>query len=754
MEDSDWTDLPSVSCVDSTVDHEDIFFGSSMQVNCLLEKGNVQALDKDNGQLHVEQDTADNKNEVKKGSNKEPLNPKQEKDSCPICLSSFEDRSFLDQCFHSFCFCCILQWCEVVQTCPLCKSEFGSVIHSVKSMQDYEQHIIEKKSDTAKAPSQTHIEVSYDQHGFDERGNRFRYRTTRQVHERENNTSHQWHSEDRATTSNSEGWGDEARSRRRSRHRQKQRNERIEGIEKRRQVYGFKLRAISTLGSGKQRRRNTTSKFYKSNPACTHRLIPWLLRDLRVLLGNSDEEINFLMEFILSLIARIDMDSEQFLEELRPFLLDTTEHFVHELLSFAKAPFDLNAYDECVVYPWPEDGNNVENSQNTASIVEKRTDRPVHVGRTPLGNRTSLSRCEWSDTPDVLHQGHEEVETHCRVQNNEILEPSGAAHLNTAERSETNYLNARTSDTTRVSEEDSRIATRKKSSSEQSGRCDSVIERIASMPSSSIDNVASKSGVVTKDSLQDWDSTRHKGHKHDRHKHKHEQNGRKSFVHGQSDSVNERIVSMPGSSVDNVPSESEVISTDSLQDYMDSSRHKRRKHGKHKHKQNGRNSFIHVQSDSVNERIASMPCSSSIDNVPSESEIISRNSLQDWGSTRHKRHKHDRHKHKHKHKRKHTRKHERKSEHDKNIDPISGSVSCPISAPCSTSGCISDSSAVYTPRSNVHVQEPLKYCETKSPSTKRSESPTIECMFKEINELDARIRQHEELLSLAEMETP
>ena len=51
------------------------------------------------------------------------------------------------------------------------------------------------------------------------------------------------------------------------------------------------------------------------------------------------------------------MDSELFVEELRPFLLQTTEHFVHELLSFAKAPFDMNAYSECVVYPRPEESN-------------------------------------------------------------------------------------------------------------------------------------------------------------------------------------------------------------------------------------------------------------------------------------------------------------------------------------------------------------------------------------------------------------
>lgn len=33
-------------------------------------------------------------------SNKSVVKSDREKESCPICLSSFEDRSFLDQCFH------------------------------------------------------------------------------------------------------------------------------------------------------------------------------------------------------------------------------------------------------------------------------------------------------------------------------------------------------------------------------------------------------------------------------------------------------------------------------------------------------------------------------------------------------------------------------------------------------------------------------------------------------------------------------
>jgi len=40
------------------------------------------------------------------------------------------------------------------------------------------------------------------------------------------------------------------------------------------------------------------------NPAIKHRLVPWLLRDLNVLLGNDDEMIRFVMSLILNLIPK------------------------------------------------------------------------------------------------------------------------------------------------------------------------------------------------------------------------------------------------------------------------------------------------------------------------------------------------------------------------------------------------------------------------------------------------------------------
>jgi E3 ubiquitin-protein ligase Topors len=54
------------------------------------------------------------------------------------------------------------------------------------------------------------------------------------------------------------------------------------------------------------------------------------------------------------LLHRINLESEEFGSHLEPFLHEKTHHFMHELVSFAKSPYDLIAYDNRVRYDWPE----------------------------------------------------------------------------------------------------------------------------------------------------------------------------------------------------------------------------------------------------------------------------------------------------------------------------------------------------------------------------------------------------------------
>ena len=41
-----------------------------------------------------------------------------------------------------FCYVCILEWSKVKAECPLCKQSFKSIIHSVVSMDQYEQYYV------------------------------------------------------------------------------------------------------------------------------------------------------------------------------------------------------------------------------------------------------------------------------------------------------------------------------------------------------------------------------------------------------------------------------------------------------------------------------------------------------------------------------------------------------------------------------------------------------------------------------------
>ena len=65
-----------------------------------------------------------------------------------------------------------------------------------------------------------------------------------------------------------------------------------------------------------------------------------------------------------------DLQSADAYRELRPFFFERTEQFVHELVAFARSPFEMPVYDRYVQYA-----------------------RPGEVGRTP-SLRASRALCD------------------------------------------------------------------------------------------------------------------------------------------------------------------------------------------------------------------------------------------------------------------------------------------------------------------------------------------------------------------------
>ncbi|XP_010906886.1 uncharacterized protein [Elaeis guineensis] len=73
------------------------------------------------------------------------------RNDCPICLEPVKDEAYLDQCFHAFCYRCIVQWLRLVASkhsqpislirCPLCKTENFSIVHGFDG-ESFQRHYV------------------------------------------------------------------------------------------------------------------------------------------------------------------------------------------------------------------------------------------------------------------------------------------------------------------------------------------------------------------------------------------------------------------------------------------------------------------------------------------------------------------------------------------------------------------------------------------------------------------------------------
>lgn len=268
--------------------------------------------------------------------------------NCAICLGTLENKSFTDSCFHTFCFTCLVEWSKVKAECPLCKQPFKSIVHNVRSIEDYDQYYISSRN----------TDTSW--RGSD--GRNFRYRSTL--------TSERWSGRHRYGT-----FEDSIEYRT---HRMiyaphsvtfpPMRNyipEYPSTSSFRRHIYESGL-WVKPLGDGNtQRYRITSPEFYRQNPACTHRLTPWLNRELLALLHDSESQVTFVLELILALIMRYDIRSEEFYVHIEPYLQHRTSHFIHEFFNYAASLHDMRSYDNCAVYEKLESIS--ENSTNVMS---------------------------------------------------------------------------------------------------------------------------------------------------------------------------------------------------------------------------------------------------------------------------------------------------------------------------------------------------------------------------------------------------
>ncbi|XP_066527580.1 E3 ubiquitin-protein ligase Topors-like [Hoplias malabaricus] len=344
---------------------------------------------------------------------------------CPICLDRFNNAASLDRCLHRFCFRCIHEWSKNKAECPLCKQPFRSIFHSVRAENDFKEFVLATDSTpvaSAAAPPAGHTHaVTRPARPRRARGQRGTERRSyrRQTPGPPASSPPDVRMEDlvEGTEETVEERVEEEGVERMMRRLTARRRWRVEELSLRRlrdqdvvafrrALYRAGVRVRSGVGEG---RNDVSAAYLRRNPASLRRLLPWLQRELTVLYGSHGSLVSIVQHIILSRITHSDMDAAAVREELRPFLLARTDHFLHELLSFARSQLSIEAYDQQAVYECPAPSYE-EDSSSSSIIAISEDEDSEHIditedhtqGRVPpvtmaMAAESSLSHSGWDD---------------------------------------------------------------------------------------------------------------------------------------------------------------------------------------------------------------------------------------------------------------------------------------------------------------------------------------------------------------------
>ena len=269
--------------------------------------------------------------------------------SCAICLGALQNVAHTDTCMHKFCFVCLLEWSKVRAVCPLCKSKFKSIIHNIKGDDDYETTVLPEP------PPRPHDNaITID--GNHEEARRFRYRTTMPANPNDALALMRLE-EIRAQV---ELWRRELPdvlppnpTTRITAGTQWNRRRGAATSEFRRDIYRRNMYldpdSVQDIAG---RVRECSPAWYRRNPAQTHRLVPWLNRELNALLVGSEHQSCYVAQKILQYIERFNIRSPEFHEKLLPYLGTNTDHFQHEFYHYASSPHDMIAFDRYATYTY------------------------------------------------------------------------------------------------------------------------------------------------------------------------------------------------------------------------------------------------------------------------------------------------------------------------------------------------------------------------------------------------------------------
>ncbi|RZC34848.1 E3 ubiquitin-protein ligase Topors-like [Asbolus verrucosus] len=255
--------------------------------------------------------------------------------NCAICLGTCTNKCYSDSCMHEFCFKCLLEWSKIKAECPLCKQAFKSIIHNIKSINEYDEHVVENVS----VEENRYLEnasLIYLPPATPPALHQYHFRTTFTV------DSHGEHAIQQMLLSHpllTIGTFTPDRRRRGD----------TSATTFRRSVYNDNLWVYAPPDiTG--RYRDVSPSFFRSNPAARTRLVPWLNRELNALLYENTQQVMRLVDIIMDHLLRHHICSYMFRSLLSDYLGNKTDHFIHEFYNFMRSPFDMIGYDRHVIY--------------------------------------------------------------------------------------------------------------------------------------------------------------------------------------------------------------------------------------------------------------------------------------------------------------------------------------------------------------------------------------------------------------------
>lgn len=269
-------------------------------------------------------------------------------DTCPICLGHISDKCVANSCLHSFCLVCLKEWSKQKAVCPLCKLSFTTIMYDIQSETKYKEWKV-PRSDPAERSQRI---ANFQQFLDAERRRFFGYRTTNFPGAATLRRQHPGrpHAIPDAIPSG-------PRERRSARYN-------LRGTSMFRLSVYLNNVWVQPIADITGRYRQSSPQLYREQPALTHRLVPWVNRELTALLPSS--RIGVVLAEVMELIERYSIDSHEFRQAMQPHLGRRTNHFVHEFYHFARSPYDMVGHDNAAQYV-PRYGFNDEDSSSSSS---------------------------------------------------------------------------------------------------------------------------------------------------------------------------------------------------------------------------------------------------------------------------------------------------------------------------------------------------------------------------------------------------